>query len=134
MWLTAALGVDVTGPSLPVCPRVATILVLSNSSFKVDFKSQSARRQLRYRTNMCCTGTSADHLYLLLSCLNHHGTGCATGPTRVVLAPLLLTASATHCLWNVLVPSYQFESLVLTGLAPEIQDEPPEKRLHLWRS
>ncbi len=30
----AAFGVDMTGSSLPACPLVATILVLSKSSFK----------------------------------------------------------------------------------------------------
>ncbi len=33
------------------------------------------------------------------------------------------------CLWNVLILKYQFESLVLTGLTPEIPDELPEMRI-----
>ncbi len=89
-----------------------------------------------YRTNTGCGDASADHLYLLLIYLNQHGPGCTTGPTRVALATLLLTASAIHHLWNVLVPRYHFESLVLTGLAPEILDEPklrPMSYQTAWR-
>ncbi len=132
-----ALGAYVTGLSLTVCPRVATILVLSKSSFKVDFKSRSAWRRLCYRVNTGHACTSADHLSLLLSCLNQHGAGGAisqsvrcrlhhranTGCTGTSAAYFRWLLS---CLWNVLFPRHHLESLLLTGLAPEIPDKPQE--------
>ncbi len=133
----AELGVDVTGPSIPACLCVATILALSGSRFRLFSKSQSAGRRLCYIANMGCAGTSAAHTYLLLSCLDQHGAGSTTGTTQVALAPRLFTCvcysalSGMFCLWNALVPRCHIESLDLTGLAPKIPGEPPGARL-LW--
>ncbi len=63
---------------------------------------------------------------------DQHGAGCAAEPTLVVLTPPLITCLLLGYFCNVLVLCYHHKSLVLTGMSPEISDEPPET-LRLWR-
>ncbi len=47
----AELGVDMAGPSLSVCPRVATMVVLFSVWFQVTPKSLSAQCRSHYGVN-----------------------------------------------------------------------------------
>ncbi len=55
------LGVDMAGPSLPVCPRVATILVLSGSGFNLFQSCDSAVRVTLWCQHRSCFHPT-DHL------------------------------------------------------------------------
>ena len=81
----AVFGVDVAGPSLPVCLRVATILVLSQFGFN---------------------GVSIWVQCFLFLSPDQCDTGCATEKTMVVPTLPIIT-----CLCNVLGPRYHFKSL-----------------------
>ncbi len=125
-----SIGVDVTRPSLPVCPLVATILMLSKSSFTSHIQATISTAKVGLQGNTGCAGILSDHLSPLLSHITQHSTRCATGLTQVVLPPLLFTTSATHCLWNVLVPRYHFKQLILLVLHHKSRRS-PQKRCFL---
>ncbi len=70
LWRTGAvvLGVGVTGPSLPVCPLVTTIMsLLSNSGFTSYSVFWTKRHRVCATVLTGCANTSFDHVVLLLS-------------------------------------------------------------------
>ncbi len=109
----AVLAVDVTGPSLPVCPLVATIIGwLSKSGFtsypRFPIKTAQVVLVPRLITYPCyClldqndaisakehragrADSSFGHVGLQLCCVNQNGANSAIGTTQVALSPPLI--------------------------------------------
>ena len=140
----AELGVDVAGPSLPVRPRVSTMVVFFWSGFKL-FQSLyicSVRVTLWCKHKSClhpanfgvtaplsqrCSARlkhTANHWYSLVSVQKNPGRA-PTNAAVVSWYPSLLLRGGAHSV-------HVAEAMLRPILLQSILDEPPEILIHLW--